>query len=74
MVSRAAVNILFLKHNSETVGNILIVLCRIIEQVNADYTCKNDNSSCLCFLITSFLDLISRLYLSNHLKYCNATF
>ena len=49
---------------------------RIIEQVNADCSWKNDNSANLGFLITSpypFLYLVSGLSLSNHLKYFNDT-
>ena len=44
----------------------------IIEQVNADCRCKNDNSAYLGFLITSphpYLYLASGMYISNHLKY-----
>ena len=66
----------FPEHNSESVKNILMVLGRIIEQVNADCGCKNDNSAHLGFLITSpypYLFLVSCLYLSNHLKYFNDT-
>ena len=40
-------------HNSATVRNILMVLGRIIEQVNADCRCKYDSSAYLGFLITS---------------------
>ena len=39
------VNISCLEHNSATVRNILMVLGRIIEQVNADCRCKNDNAA-----------------------------
>ena len=71
-----SVNISFRKHNSATLRNILMVLGRIIEQVNADCRCKNDNSATLVFLITSpypFLHLVSGLSLSNYLKYFNDT-
>ena len=60
------------EHNSAILRNILMVLGRTIEQVNAESTCKN--SACLHFLVTSpdpYLYLISGLYLSNHLKYIN---
>ena len=50
---RAGVNVSFPKHNSATIRNILMVLGRIIEQVNANCRCKNDNSDYLGFLITS---------------------
>ena len=69
-------NISFPEHSSGTVRNILMVLDRIIEQVNADCRCKNDNSAYLGFVITSpysYLYLVSDLYLSNHLKYLNDT-
>ena len=49
-----------------------MVLGMIIEQVNADCRCKNDNSAYLGFLITSphpYLYLASGMYISNHLKY-----
>ena len=47
-----------------------MVLGRIIEQVNADCRCKNDNSAYLGVLITapySYMYLVSGLCLSNHL-------
>ena len=72
----AGLNISFPKHNSATLKNILMVLGRIIEQVNADCRCKNDNSAYLGFLITSphpYLYLVSGLYLSIQLKYFNDT-
>ena len=53
-----------------------MVLGRIIEKVNADCRCKNDNSAHLVFLITlpyPCLFVVSGLYLSNHLKYLNDT-
>ena len=65
-------NISFPEHNSATHRNILMVLGRVIEQVNADCRCKNENSANLGFLITSpypFLYLVSGLSLSDHLKY-----
>ena len=64
------------KNNSATVRNILMVLVRIIEKVNVDCRCKNDNSAQLGFLITSpypCFFLVPGLYLSNHLKYFNDT-
>ena len=48
---QADVNISFPEHNSATVRNILMVLGRIIELVNADCRYKNDNSAYLGFLI-----------------------
>ena len=66
----------FPEHNSATVTNILMVHGRIIEQVNVDCRCKNDNSVHLGFLITSpypYLFLVSGLYISNHLKHFNDT-
>ena len=53
VVGHASVSISVPKHNSATVRNILMVLGRIIEQVNADCRCKTDNSAYLAFLITS---------------------
>ena len=53
-----------------------MVLDRIIEQVNVDCRCKNDNSAHLSFLITSpypCLFLVFGLYLSNRMKYFNDT-
>ena len=73
---RAGVNISFPEHNSATLTNILMVLCMIIEEVNADCRCKNDNCAHFGFLITSpypYLILVSGLYLSNHLKYFSDT-
>ena len=70
------VNISFPGHNSATVINILMILGRILEQVNADCRCKNDNSAHLGFLITSpysYLFFVFGLYLSNHLKHFNNT-
>ena len=64
----------FLKERS--LINILMVLGRIIDRVNADCRCKNDNSAYLGFLINSFypfLYLVSGLSLSNNLKYFNVT-
>ena len=52
-VSREGVNILFPEHSSATLGNILMVLGNIIEQVSADCRCKNDNFAYLGVLITS---------------------
>ena len=52
-VGQAGVNISFPEHNSATIRNILMLLGRIIEQVNAESRCKNDNSACPGFLITS---------------------
>ena len=49
VVGRASVSISVLEHNSATVRNILIVLGRIIEQVNVDCKHKNDNSAILLF-------------------------
>ena len=75
-VGRAGVNISFPEHNPATIWNILMVLDRIIKQVNADCRCKNNNSACLGFLITSpypYLYLVSDLYLGIHLKYFNDT-
>ena len=75
-MERAGVNISFSEHNAATLRNILMLLVRIIEKVNADCRCKNDNSASLGFLITSpypFLYLVSGLYLSNHLEYFNDT-
>ena len=48
-VGRAGDNISFPEHNSATLRNILMVLGRIIEQVNANCRCKNDNSANLGF-------------------------
>ena len=48
-VGRAGFNIPFPEQNSATVRNILMVLDRIIEQVNADCRCKNDISAFLGF-------------------------
>ena len=76
VVGWAGVNISFPEHNSATVINILKVLGRIIGEVSADCRCKNDNVAYLGFLNTSpypYLYLVSGLYLSNHLKYCNNT-
>ena len=73
-VGREGVNISFPEHNCATVRNILIVLGRSIEQVNADCNCKNDNSAYLGFLINfpyPYLYIVSALYLSNHLEYSN---
>ena len=73
---RAGLNISFPEHNSATLKNILMVLGRIIEQVNADCRCNNDNSAYLGFLITSphpYLYLVSGLYLNIQLKYFNDT-
>ena len=70
-VGQASVNVLFW-----SIRNILMVLGRIIEQVTANGTYKNDNSACPPFLMMSpdsYLYLISGLYLSNHLKYFNDT-
>ena len=75
-VGRAGVNISFPEHNSATLINILMVLGKIIEQVNADCRCKNDSSAFLGFLITSpyqFLYLASGLSLSSHLNFFNDT-
>ena len=75
-VGPAGVNISFLEHNSATVRKIFMVRGRIIEQVNVDCRCKNDNSALLGFLITSpypYLFLVSGLYISNHLKHFNDT-
>ena len=52
-VGRAGVNIWFPEHNSATNRIILMVLFRIIEQVNTECRCKNDNSAYLGFVITS---------------------
>ena len=58
-VGRAGVNISFAEHIYATVRNILMVLGRIIEQVNADCRYKNFNSAHLGFLITSFIHICS---------------
>ena len=72
-VDLASVNISFPEHNSATVRNILTKLGRIIGQVNAKCTCKNDNSTyphCLIMTPDVFY-FISGLYLSHHLEYYN---
>ena len=76
-VGLAGVNISFPEHNSSTVRYIFMIIGRIIEQVNADCKCKNDNPAYLGFVVTSpypYLYLVSGLYLSNHLKYFKDTF
>ena len=73
---RPGINILFPEHNFAAVRNILMVLGKIIEQVNVECRCKNDNSAHLGFLITSpypYLFLVSGMYLSNHSKDFNDT-
>ena len=75
-ICRAGINILFPEHNSATVWNILTKLCKIIEQVNEECRCKNDNSASLWYLIISldhYFYFISGLYLSHPLKYYNDT-
>ena len=52
-VGRAGVIISFPEHKSATLRNILMVLGRILQQVNADCRCKNDNAANLGFLIGS---------------------
>ena len=58
-VGRAGVNISFPEHNSATSKNILMIIGSIIQQVNVDSRCKNDNSAYLGFLIT--LPLLSHI-------------
>ena len=48
-VGRAGVKISFPEHNSATIRSTLMELGRIIEQVNTDCRCKNDNSAYLGF-------------------------
>ena len=48
-VGRAGVSISFPEHNSAPLRDILVVLGRIIKQLNADCSCNNDNSDYLGF-------------------------
>ena len=50
--------ILVSEHNSTTTRNILMVLGRIIEQVNAECHIRNDNSTNLHFIIMSLIHIL----------------
>ena len=65
--AQTVVYISFPEHNFET-----IILGIIIEQVNAECPCRNDNSASIHFLHMSpgpYFYLISGLNLNNHLEY-----